>query len=72
NLIYSMVINRWHTNAALMFDEDSRLDPTKDVIDFIEVFISSYPNMFVVVIQNDLGDFFDFIKNYLYHIEDKE
>lgn len=34
NLIYSMVINRWHKNVALMFDEDSRLDPTKDDMDF--------------------------------------
>ncbi|MFW2600058.1 fatty acid cis/trans isomerase [Aliarcobacter butzleri] len=72
NLIYSMVINRWHKNVALMFDEDSRLDPTKDDIDFIEGFISSYPNMFVVVKQDDLGDFFDLIKNYSKHIEDKE
>ncbi|WP_226812367.1 fatty acid cis/trans isomerase [Aliarcobacter butzleri] len=72
DLIYSMVINRWHKNVALMFDEDSRLDPTKDDIDFIEGFISSYPNMFVVVKQDDLGDFFDLIKNYSKHIEDKE
>ncbi|MEV9476273.1 fatty acid cis/trans isomerase [Aliarcobacter butzleri] len=72
NLIYSMVINRWHKNVALMFDEDSRLDPTKDDIDFIEGFISSYPNMFVVVKQDDLGDFFDLIKNYSKHIENKE
>ena len=46
NLIYSMVVNRWHDNVALMFNEESRLDPTKDDIDFVEGFVSSYPSMF--------------------------
>lgn len=64
NLNYSLVINRWHKNIALMFDEESRLNPTKDDIDFVEGFIGSYPNIFIVVRQNELPDFFDLIQNY--------
>ncbi|QKF74124.1 fatty acid cis/trans isomerase [Aliarcobacter faecis] len=64
NLNYTLVVNRWHKNIALMFDEKSRLDPTKDDIDFIEGFIGSYPNIFVYVNQDDLNDFFDLIQNY--------
>ncbi len=64
SLIYSLIVNRWHKNVALMFDEESRLDPTKDDIDFIEGFIGSYPNIFINVNQDDLYDFFDLIQNY--------
>ncbi|WP_418179384.1 fatty acid cis/trans isomerase [Aliarcobacter lanthieri] len=72
NLIYSMVINRWHDNVALMFDEESRLNPAKDDIDFVEGFVSSYPSIFVVLKQEDLKDFFDLIKNYDNKIEQKK
>ena len=64
NLIYSFVINRWHKNVALLFDEESRLDSTKDRINVLKGFIGSYPNAFVIVKQNELGDFFNLLKNY--------
>lgn len=64
NLVYSLVINRWHKNVALLFDEESRLDATKDRINFVEGFVGSYPNLFVVVKQDDLNDFFSLLKNY--------
>ncbi|OCL95310.1 fatty acid cis/trans isomerase [Aliarcobacter thereius] len=64
NLIYSMVINRWHDNVALMFKEEDRLDPSKDDIDFIEGFISSYPNIFLIVKQNEFQDFLNAIKRF--------
>ena len=64
SLTYTLVINRWHKNVALLFDEESRLDPTKDRINFIKGFIGSYPNFFVEVEQNDLNDFFNLIQNY--------
>lgn len=64
NLIYTMVVNRWHKNVALMFDEESRLDLTKDDIDFIEGFVGSYPNMFLIVEQNNLSTFFNLLRNY--------
>ncbi len=64
NLVYTLVINRWHKNVALLFDEESRLDPSKDRINIVRGFIGSYPNIFVVVNQNDLGDFFNLLQTY--------
>ncbi|NLN13431.1 MAG: peptidylprolyl isomerase [Arcobacter skirrowii] len=64
NLVYSMVINRWHDNVALMFKEESRLDPSKDDIDFVEGFVSAYPNMFFVINQDDIPSFFNSLKNF--------
>lgn len=72
NLTYSMIVNRWHDNVALMLDEESRLDPKKDDIDFIEGFISSYPSLFIVLKQDELPDFFNTIKNYESKIKLKE
>jgi len=64
NLVYSLVINKWHKNVALLFDEESRLDSSKDRINFIKGFIGSYPNIFIEVEQNDLNDFFTLLKDY--------
>lgn len=64
DLVYSMIVNRWHDNVAFMFNESSRLNPSKDDIDFVEGFIGSYPNFFFVVNQKELNDFFDLLKNY--------
>ena len=63
NLIYTLVINRWHKNVALLFDEESRLDSTKDRINFLRGFVGSYPNAFVIVKQNELSDFFNLLQN---------
>ena len=57
NLIYTqLVINRWHKNVALLFDEESRLDSSKDRINF-KRFIGSYPNVFVNVKTKWFNDF---------------
>lgn len=64
NLVYTFVINRWHKNVALLFDEESRLDSSKDRINVIRGFIGSYPNAFVIVKQNQLSDFFNLLQNY--------
>jgi hypothetical protein len=64
NLVYTLVINRWHKNVALLFDEESRLDSSKDRINVIKGFIGSYPNAFVIVKQNQLSDFFNLLQNY--------
>ncbi|RXJ91859.1 peptidylprolyl isomerase [Arcobacter sp. CECT 8983] len=64
NLIYTMIINRWHDNVALMFDEDSRLNPKKDRINFIKGIVGSYPNIFIKVKQKDLHEFFTLINDY--------
>lgn len=64
DLVYTVVINRWHKNVALLFDEESRLDSSKDTMNFIKGFIGSYPNVFLEVEQKDLNDFFTLIKDY--------
>ncbi len=64
DLVYSMVINRWHENVALLFSESSRLDSTKDTVNYIEGFVGSYPNVYVEVNQDDLNEFFNLLKNY--------
>lgn len=64
DLVYSLVINRWHDNVALLFNEESRLNHDKDTIDFIEGFVGSYPNIFLEVEQKDLPKFFHLIKEF--------
>lgn len=72
DLIYTIVVNRWHKNVALLFDEDSRLDPKKDTLNFIEGFIGSYPNVFIEVKQSDLNKFFYLLKDFKANEEDKK
>ncbi|UTJ06435.1 fatty acid cis/trans isomerase [Arcobacter roscoffensis] len=62
DLVYTAVINRWHDSVAFLFNEESRLDVKKDKINFIEGFIGSYPNYFVVVEEDDIKEFFDLLK----------
>ncbi|WP_345977599.1 fatty acid cis/trans isomerase [Sulfurimonas sp. HSL3-7] len=64
DLVYSIVINRWHDNVNALFDEDDRLDPSKDTADFIKGSVGSYPNFFMVVKEEELPDFFDLLEHY--------
>jgi hypothetical protein len=64
NYVGTIVINRWHDNVNSLFGEKSRLNSKKDTLDFIVGSIGSYPNMFAVVDDEDLPDFFDLIKNF--------
>lgn len=64
NWVVTMVINRWHDNVNAMFGEHDRLDPAKDTVDFIEGSLGSYPNLFFVVKEDDLPDFFDLLQTY--------
>ena len=72
DLVYSMVINRWHKNVALLFSEESRLDASKDTINYIKGFVGSYPNAYAEVKQDDLKDFFNLLKNYNDSVLDKK
>jgi hypothetical protein len=60
----TIVINRWHDNVNSMFKEGSRLDATKDTIDFIPASIGAYPNYFLEVDAQDVPDFFDMLQNF--------
>ena len=61
---FTIVINRWHDNVNSMFGEASRLDASKDTIDFLPGSIGSYPNFFLEVEAEDLPDFFDMLENF--------
>jgi hypothetical protein len=54
DIVFSAIVNRWHDNVSFMFDEESSLDSSKDEFDFIEGFVGSYPNQFLVVEYKDL------------------
>ncbi len=64
DLVFSVVINRWHDNVAFMFDETSRLDPSKDNADFIFDIIGSYPNMLLDLKLEEAPAFFDMLEHY--------
>ena len=64
DIFVSMVINRWHNNVAYLIGEEDQLDPNKDSINFIKGLIGSYPNYYFDVDENDLPEFFEFVKNY--------
>lgn len=60
----TMIINRWHSNVNSLFNEEDRLDPSKDRLNFIPGSIGSYPNIFFDVKEEDLADFFDMLQNF--------
>jgi len=70
DLIYSMLVNRWHNNVSFMFNEDLRLDPKKDKLNFIEGFIGSYPNIYLDIKEDEISGFFDLLSNYSKDSED--
>ena len=64
DLMYSLVVNRWHDNVSFMFNEDLRLDAKKDKLNFIEGFVGSYPNIYLDIKQDEITEFFDLLANY--------
>jgi hypothetical protein len=52
--------------------EYARLDPSKDIADFVEGMIGSYPNYFVDVREQDLPDFIDLLARYDRSPKDQE
>ncbi len=64
DMVVTAVVNRWHNNVSFMFEEDDKLDSSKDTLEFHRGFIGSYPNMFLVVDYEELADFFDLLHNY--------
>ncbi|WP_345971261.1 fatty acid cis/trans isomerase [Sulfurimonas sp. HSL1-6] len=64
DILFSVVVNRWHDNVAFMFDEKGRLDPSRDSADFIFDFIGSYPNMLLELDAEEAPAFFDMLAHY--------
>lgn len=63
-MLHTLVVNRWHDNVNSMFGEAGRLDSSKDTLDIIKGSIGSYPNLFFVVSEEELPDFFDMLANF--------
>jgi len=61
---FSIVINRWHDNVNALFKERSRLDATKDTIDFFRGSVGAYPNYFLDFAAAEIPDFFDMLQNF--------
>ena len=64
DIVYSIVINRWHDNVAFLLGEEKRLNNTKDSADFIRGFVGSYPNYFFDLHMKDVPDFIDLLANF--------
>ena len=64
DLVFSIVVNRWHDNVAFLINEDGRMDASKDSADFIMGFVGSYPNYFFDLHQKDVPDFIDLLANF--------
>ncbi len=62
--VISVIVDRWHDNVRYLFLESRALDPSKDRADFLNGFVSSYPNYFFIVDLKELPDFFDILRNY--------
>ncbi len=61
---FSIVINRWHDNVNALFKESSRLDATRDTIDFFPGSVGAYPNYFLDFAAEDIPDVFDMLQNF--------
>ncbi|WP_345990314.1 fatty acid cis/trans isomerase [Sulfurimonas sp. HSL1-2] len=64
DIVFSVIINRWHDNVAFLFDEQSQLDPSKDQANFIFDFVGSYPNMLLELDVDEAPAFFDMLQHY--------
>lgn len=62
--VYTLVVNRWHDSVAFIFNEDLRLDPHKDTINFIPGYLGSYPNYFFEVSDDAIPDFFEMLRHF--------
>jgi len=63
-VVGSLIINRWHDNVNSLFFENDRKDSSKDTLDIVDGFYGSYPNMFLVVDEDDLPKFIDLLMNF--------
>lgn len=55
--VFSMFHDKAHTNVGLMFDEESRREPERDVLTIMPAQVGSYPNFFFEVREADLAGF---------------
>jgi len=63
SLVRTIVINRWHDNVNSLFNGE-QVNSEKDTIDFLVGSVGSYPNMFAIVHEKDIPDFYDLLENF--------
>jgi len=62
-IVKNLIINRWHDNVNSPFAGSSFLDASKDTMDILDFSVGSYPNAFIIVKENELGNFLELMKN---------
>jgi len=62
--VVSIVVHRWHDNVMTPLDEEERLNPNRDEVDFIRGYVGSYPNYFFDVRLEELPAFLTMLKVY--------
>ncbi|MDH3347820.1 MAG: fatty acid cis/trans isomerase [Desulfobulbaceae bacterium] len=62
DLIYTVILNRYHKDVAFIEGEDLRLDRSKDTIHVVKGFIGCYPNAFFEVKFAELPEFFKLLR----------
>ncbi|MBU0729802.1 MAG: fatty acid cis/trans isomerase, partial [Proteobacteria bacterium] len=58
DLVYTVILNRYHENVAFIKGEDLRLDEAKNTIHVVKGFVGSYPNAFFKVNFEEAPEFF--------------
>lgn len=46
DLVYTMILNRYHSSVAFITGDNRRLDKGKDTVDVVKGFLGSYPNIY--------------------------
>lgn len=58
DLVYTIILNRYHKNVRFILGEDSQLDISKNTINVVKGFLGCYPNAFLEVKLEDATTFF--------------
>ncbi len=64
DVIFTIVINRWHDNVSFLLKENAFLDSAKDRADFIPGFIGSYPNIYFDLQEGEVAKFLRMLDTY--------
>jgi len=64
DIVFTIVVNRWHDNVAFLLSEEKRMNNTKDSADFVRGFVGAYPNYFFDMHTKDVPDFIDLLANF--------
>lgn len=46
DLVYTMILNRYHSSVAFLIGDNGRLDKSRDTIHVVKGFLGSYPNIY--------------------------